>query len=127
MLSIFRPDLVGFIRRKEIRKQPQRLSGFLSPSGSNLQCYSWSCTLTCSDDFTYINAAEKKRRKAKKADLKKKSKTALPIDEPSAMSGNDLHDKEGSLELPYLFDEFNDVLPSNLEEHMYWILKEEKP
>ncbi|HBU8354039.1 TPA: hypothetical protein MDC26_002940 [Klebsiella aerogenes] len=84
-------------------------------------------TLTCSDDFTYINAAEKKRRKAKKADLKKKSKRALPIDETSATPGNDLHDKEGSPELPYLFDEFNDALPSNLEEHTYGILKVEKP
>ena len=84
-------------------------------------------TLTCSDNFTYINAAEKKRRKAKKEDLKKKSKTAFPITETSAVPGNDLYDKEGSPELLYLFDEFNDDLPSNLEEHVYGILKEEKP
>ncbi|MDV2901528.1 hypothetical protein R0H17_07785 [Phytobacter diazotrophicus] len=80
-------------------------------------------TLTCSDDFTYINSAEKKRRKAKKSDSKKKSKTALLIDEHSALPGNVLHDTEGSFQN----DEFNDVLPSNLEEHMYGISKEEMP
>ncbi|MFS4722802.1 hypothetical protein ACL653_28505, partial [Klebsiella pneumoniae] len=84
-------------------------------------------TLTCSDDFTYINAAEKKRRKAKKEDLKKKSKTALPVTETSAAPGNDLYDKKGSPELAYLFDEINDELPSNFEEHIFGILKEDKP
>jgi len=84
-------------------------------------------TLTCSDDFTYINAAEKKRRKAKKEDLKKKSKTALPVPETSAAPGNDLYDKKGSPELAYLFDEINDELPSNFEEHIFGILKEDKP
>ena len=122
-------DPITLVSSEEPRFENNR-KGYLAFFRLQAQIYNvipGARTLTCSDDFTYINAAEKKRRKAKKADLKKKSKTALPIDETSAMPGDDLHDKEDSLELPHMFDEFNDVLPSNLEEHIYGILKEEKP
>lgn len=80
-------------------------------------------TLTCSDDFTYINSVEKKRRKVKKIGAKKSIKVALS--EVGSLDSSDNYDtdREAAVQLEYTDSRLQDFLPSNLKEHFEHIVK----
>jgi hypothetical protein len=80
-------------------------------------------TLTCSDDFTYINSAEKKRRKIKKIGAKKNIKMTLPEVGSSDSSDHYDTDSEATIQLDYQDSRCEGFLPTNLEEHFEHIVK----
>ncbi|HDE1979592.1 TPA: hypothetical protein PCF53_002259 [Klebsiella quasipneumoniae] len=80
-------------------------------------------TLTCSDDLTYINLAEKKRRKVKKIGAKNNIKMALPEVVSSDSSDHYDTDSEATVQLEYQDSRCEGFLPTNLEEHFEYVVK----